>query len=891
MPARKKSSKKKGAARTQAASKKPKVAGQKKTDFYVVGIGGSAGSLEALEQFFSNTPSDTGMAFVIVQHLDPKHKDIMPEILQRVTKMKVFQAKDAMQVQPNRVYVIPPNKDMSLMHGKLHLLPPTMTRGIRMPIDFFLRSLANDREEKAIAVILSGMGTDGTLGVKEVKAKLGMAMVQSVDSAKFDGMPKSAADTGLVDYVAPATELPAKLIGYVRHFVHVPKETPIISRQANTSLQKIFVLLRNRTGHDFSFYKKNTVYRRIERRMNIHQLSTIAKYLRYLQINPQELDLLFKELLIGVTNFFRDPDAFETLKKKSLPMLFKARPKKCTIRAWVVGCSTGEEAYSLAILLSEYLEATKQSGDYAVQIFATDIDKDSVDKARMGVYPANISADVSSGRLHKYFTKQDDDYRVKKSIRELVVFAPQDVITDPPFTKLDLIVCRNLLIYLTFELQKKLLPLFHYALNPSGLLFLGGSETIGSFGYLFKTIDNKWKIFSRKEQPGAGRELVELPSTLLSKIHEGVPVAVNSDQTRAAVISEVAQERLLDAFAPPTVFINEQGDILYIHGKTGKYLELATGKTSMNVFSMAREGIRFELASAVRKAVGKKMDLVVKDVKVKTDGEYQPINLIVKPFTKPASLEGIVMLAFEEISSERKSKSAVRVVPSTKHKSQAADLEQELRYTKEHLRTTIEEMETSQEELKSTNEELQSTNEELQSTNEELTTSKEELQSLNEELVTVNAELQNKVDELTQANNDMKNLLNSTDVATIFLDNDLNVKRFTPSASKITHLIPSDVGRPIEHIVSKFKYGRLREDVKEVLATLASKEIQIETMDDNWFLMRIMPYRTSENVIDGVVITFANITEHKKLEESLRKAETRCHELLEEQTARLRNKD
>jgi two-component system CheB/CheR fusion protein len=864
---------------------------KRKDDFYVVGIGGSAGSLEALEQFFLNMPVDSDLVFVIVQHLDPKHKDIMPEILQRVTKMKVFQAKDGMRVKPNCVYVIPPNKDMSLMRGELHLLAPVMTKGVRMPIDFFLRSLAEDREEKAIAIILSGMGSDGTLGLKEIKAKLGMVMVQSLDSAKFEGMPRSALETDLVDFITSPEKLPAKLLAYVSHFTYTPKEVPAVSRKTNNTLQKIFVLLRNQTGHDFSFYKKNTIYRRIERRMNVHQLSTVAKYLRYLQINPNELELLFKELLIGVTNFFRDPEAYETLRKKGFPLLFNEKSEKSQIRAWVIGCSTGEEAFSLAIILREYLEEIQKIADYKIQIFATDIDKDSIDVARIGFYPENISADVPIKYLKKYFTKEEDGYRINKVIREMIIFAAQDIITDPPFTKLDIIVCRNLLIYLNSEMQKKLFPMFHYALNTQGLLFLGNSETIGTFGYLFKTVDNKNKIFIRRELKVSDAEMIEFPLLQFSNNHKNEKTLLDTKKEKRVSISELVKDALLEIFSPPTVFINEVGDILYIHGRTGKYLEPATGKASMNLFAMAREGIRFELSNAVHKAESRKIDVTIKNLKVKTNGDYQSLDLHVKPFMKPDALKGLLMVTFMDIPFEEKRKqSREKSKPSSKQASRVAELEQELQFTKEYLQTTVEEMETSQEELKSTNEELQSTNEELQSTNEELTTSKEELQSLNEETTTVNAELQNKVEELTRANNDMKNLLDSTEIATIFLDHDLKVKRFTPAASKITHLLQSDIGRPINHLVSKFKYDSIREDVKQVLSNLIFKEIQVETFDGKWFLMRIAPYRTIENVIDGVVITFTNITTLKTLELALIEKEKLCQQLEEKQKNQVNTK-
>jgi two-component system CheB/CheR fusion protein len=851
--------------------KKKAAAGKQKTGltagkgFYIAGIGGSAGSLEALEQFFTNMPADSGIAFVLIQHLDPTHKDILPELLQRFTKMPVQKAIDGVKVRPNNVYVIPPNKDMAVSQGRLRLTSPAMPRGQRLPIDFFFRSLAEDAEERAVGIIFSGMGTDGTLGVKALKDKLGMVMVQAADEAKYDSMPRSALDTGLADFTAPAAKLPARLVSYVRHFVYAPAE-PEVSKQAAGTLQKVLALVRGRTGHDFSFYKKNTVFRRIERRMSVHQLATLPKYLRYLQLHPDEQDNLFKELLIGVTSFFRDPQAFEAV-KKALPAVLRGKPRKSLVRVWAVGCSTGEEAYSLAILLKEYLQETKQENDYRVQIFATDIDKAAVGKARQGLYPANISADVSPERLHRYFTKEETSYRVRKEIREMIVFAPQNLINDPPFTKLDILCCRNLLIYLTQEIQKKILPLFHYSLNPSGLLLLGSSETIGSLSVLFSTVDSKWKLFARKELAPAAKSAVELP---LLPAAERKRRPSREEAMENSQIPLLAMERLLETFAPPAVFIGETGDILYVSGRTGRYLEPAAGEASMNAFTMAREGLRFELAGAVRKAVRSKQDVTVKDLKVRTDDGSRRVNLTVKPFVKPESLRGVLMVVFEEQDAPRPP--ATRPQPHGRlskagQNARLTELEDELKFTKEHLQTTVEEMETSQEELKSANEELQSTNEELQSTNEELTTSKEELQSLNEELITVNAELQNKVEELSRTNNDMKNLLNSTEIATIFLDNELNVKRFTAPATRIVNLIATDVGRPIGHLVSNLRYETLEADVREVLKTLVFKEMHIETKNGAWYLMRIIPYRTLENVIDGVVITFTDFTGFKKLEQ------------------------
>jgi two-component system CheB/CheR fusion protein len=485
--------------------------------FYIVGMGGSAGSLEAFEQFFRNMPADAGLAFVLVSHLDPSHKGLMPELLQRGTAMKVLQAKDGMKVQQNHVYVIPPNKDMSIMHGTLQLLDPAMPRGFRTPIDFFFKHLADDQGEKGIGIIFSGMGTNGTLGLKAIKEKLGMVMVQEVSSAKYDGMPRSAIDSGLADFVAPANELPAKLLGYVNHSSMVNRELPSAEKKTMGAMQKIFALLRAQTGNDFSLYKKSTVHRRIERRMSIHQISSINQYVRYLQENSHEIDLLFKELLIGVTSFFREPDSFEILKDMAIPQLLKSKKSGDTLRVWVVGCSTGEEAYSIAIILRECLDDLKPDGHHKIQIYATDIDKEAIDVARQGTYPASISADVSQERLQRFFMKEDDRYRIRNEVREMIVFAQQNVLTDPPFIRLDLLSCRNLLIYLNSETQKKLLPIFHYSLEAGGFLFLGSSESIGGFTDLFAPLDNKRKVFERRETPLARKALIEFPTSLATR--------------------------------------------------------------------------------------------------------------------------------------------------------------------------------------------------------------------------------------------------------------------------------------------------------------------------------------------------------------------------------------
>lgn len=846
--------------------------------FPIVGIGASAGGLEALELFLGHVPVNSGLAYVIVQHLDPTHKGIMPELLQRATGMEVFQVRDRMRVKPNSVYVIPPNKDMSILHGVLHLFEPTAPRGLRLPIDFFLRSLAEDRQEQSIGVILSGMGSDGTMGLRAIKEKAGLVLVQEPASAKFDSMPRSAINAGLADLVAPAEDLPAKIGDYLRHVLIIAKAELQLEEKDQSALEKVLILLRAKTGHDFSMYKRSTVYRRIERRMGIHQIDRIAGFARYLQENPQELELLFKELLIGVTSFFRDPAAWEQLQAEAIPALLAARPAGGTLRAWSAGCSTGEEAYSLAIAFKETLEQVKPAENLKLQIFATDLDRDAIDKARLGFYPANIVADVSAERLRRFFIKEENGYRVGKEIREMVTFATQNLIMDPPFTKLDILICRNLLIYLTQDLQKKVLPLFHYSLNPDGVLFLGSSESISTYTDLFRPLNAKTRLFLRRESV-LRTEPLAFPATF-THVTPGTHKELMMPKA-AANLQSLADQLLLQHYSPPAVLTNDKGDILYISGRTGKYLEPAAGKANWDIFAMAREGLRLDLGNAFQKALRQKEAIIAKGLKVDGGGGPQGVDITVQSIAEPEALRGMVMIIFNDVATPQEKIPSGRSRPAAAGNARVVELEQENQHLREALQTTREEMQSSQEELKSTNEELQSSNEEMQSTNEELTTSREEMQSLNEELQTVNAEQQSKMDDLARVSDDMRNLLNSTEIVTVFLDSKLHIRRFTSGADKLFKLIPSDVGRPLSDITNDLIYPEMTEEAREVLRTLVFSEKQITATDGRWFSVRIMPYRTMEDVIGGVVITFADITAAKMLESELRAENERLKGLLE----------
>jgi two-component system, chemotaxis family, CheB/CheR fusion protein len=849
--------------------------------FPTVGIGASAGGLAAFEKFFAAMPPDVdpGMAFILVQHLSPDHKSLLAELVRRYTRMQVYEVEDGMTVQPNCAYIIPPNHDMAFLHGKLHLLEMGERHGTRLPIDFFFRSLAQDQGERAICIVLSGTGSDGTLGLRAIKEAGGMVMAQTPDSTEFDGMPRSAIATGLVDYVLLPAEMPAQLIAYAAHaYGQEPRPAPPPDPKQDR-LNKIFILLRAQTGHDFSQYKQNTVTRRIERRMAVQQIEQIDEYIRYMQQNMAEVKALFQDLLIGVTHFFRDPEAFAALEAQAIPKILAAKSRGDLVRVWVPGCSTGEEAYSIAILLREQMEALKQR--FKVQIFATDIDSRAIATARAGIYSASIAADVSPERLDHFFVHDEANsvYQIQKDVRDMLIFSEHDLIKAPPFSRLDLISCRNLLIYMSGALQKKLMPLFHYALIPGGLLFLGSSESVGDFGRLFAPLDRKWKLYQRQEEPpGTGYpDLGQLTPTSTAVRPKQRPSTVAATVTKP-LLRKLAEQTLLDEYAPAAVLVNAQGDILYIHGRTGRYLEPVPGEVGVNnILAMAREGLRRPLTSVLHQAATSHALVSHPGLRVKTNGRFTTVDLTLRPTTVPgdsgSELYLVILKEIKEIE-EHSGETAVgpnagesQLTSDSDSDSRIAALEQELQAKEEYLQTAVEEMETANEELKSTNEELQSVNEELQSTNEELETSKEELQSVNEELSTVNAELQQRVTELSQANNDMNNLLAGTGVATIFVDHQLRIQRFTPTVTRLIHLIPTDIGRPVGHIVANLAgYDRLVADIQTVLDNLTPKEIEVQTPAGDWYMLGIRPYRTLENVIEGAVITFVDITRIKKAE-------------------------
>lgn len=800
--------------------------------FPIVGMGASAGGLEAFEQFFRSMPPDNGMAFVLVSHLDPNHSSMLNEILQRTTAMPVIEVQDQMVVAPNNVYVIPPNRDMLIFHGVLQLSVPAQPRGLRMPIDAFMRSLADDQGENSIGIILSGTATDGTLGLRAILGAGGVSLVQEPATAKYDGMPTSAIKAGYATHVLPVEEMPQILLAsmHTLHTLAVREET--LSTPITVSgMNRILMLLRSGTGHDFSYYKKSTVGRRIERRMLQHDIKDTETYARYLKENPAEVKLLFKELLINVTSFFRDAEAFVTLKRDILPLLFEGKPEDYVLRVWVAGCATGEETYSIAMLLREFMDETRQ--ELKIQIYSTDLSDDVIAMARVGIYPPNIAQDIDPERLRRFFVKEETAYRIKKDIREMVVFSTQNVIKDPPFTRLDLLSCRNVMIYLEPELQNRLIPAFHYALKSGGVLFLSPSESIGNHTELFAQLNRKWKFFR-----AIGPTLSSAISTraiLSDRLSwTGNPNTQSSaEMTKISKVidyAELTKRVLLQSFAPAAVVTDLQGNIVFVHGDTGKYLRPAPGQATLNVVDMARDGLKQELR-AILNSASQGESSVSREVPVKSNDDYHTVRICLHPMGDPNASRELLLISFQDVvhPAPGKLRRSKGVAPRHGELRRVEELEQELVYAKENLQATIEAQQASNEELKSTNEELQSTNEELQSTNEELETSKEELQSVNEELITVNAELQSKIEQLFGVQSDMKNLIDNINDGTIFLDKHLKIKRFTREAVKIYRLVATDLGRSLCDIKSNIPDENLIVEAQVVLDSLTPQEHDVHT--------------------------------------------------------------
>ena len=837
----------------------------------IVGIGASAGGLNALEEFFKQIPPKSGLAYLVVQHLDPTQKAMLAELLQRATPMPVREAQNDELIEPDCVYVIAPNTELSIKNGHLHLDKPSEPRGLRQPVNILFSSLARSQGERAIAVVLSGMGSDGTVGLQAIKALGGLSVVQQPDTAQFDSMPSSAIASGCGDIIAPPAALPQLIFDYIARFapakpLHAPDAIQPLQPN-NEALQDIFKLLQDRTRHDFSNYKPNTLNRRIERRMAIHAIETPALYAQFLRSNPQETDLLFKELLIGVTSFFRDPLVWQQLINVILPELLSRRAPGSSLRAWVIGCSTGEEAYSLAMAFAEVIERMPRYRKCTLQVFASDLSPDAIAAARLGQYPLSISDAVSPERLSQFFTAHNGNYRIAKHIRDTVLFAQHDVILDPPFTKLDLLCCRNLMIYFDSTLQRRLLPLFHYSLRSGGVVVLGSSETMGRFNHLFATLDSRLRLYQRQDNiAGSKPDFLSKSLPLLTKIKkESTMLPAASVTTLIDNLQASADRLLLQVYAPAAVVVNGEGDIVYISGRTGKYLEPAAGKANWNFHAMVREGLRAPIAAALKLATTQTDAVQMPHLQTQTLDAAQIVDVTVQAIREPAALKDMLMIVFRDVAV---------IQPGRRRKSEMAQQTShaaEVQQCRDEIETLREETRSSKEELQSANEELQSTNEELQSANEELTTSKEEMQSMNEELQTINAEMHTKLDDLAMAQSDLKNLLNSTDIAMLFLDKKLDVRRYTERASKIISLRESDIGRPLSDLTTSLQYPTLQDDVTETVRTLVITEKQILTSDARWFSVRIMPYRRIDNVIDGAVITFVDITETKALESRLRK--------------------
>ena len=827
----------------------------------IVGIGASAGGLDAFKSFFANTPADTGMAFVLVQHLSPDHKSMLVELLAKTTAMGVIEAADDMEVKANCVFVIPPDSTLTVQGGRLRITRPAPPRDSRRPIDTFFQSLAEDQGENAIGIVLAGTGSDGSLGLATIKERGGLTLAQAeFDHQAMPGMPLSATTTGQVDEVLAVEAMPARLSAYQQHLTSVApsKDGDGARKDAGSHLMTIMAALRARSGHDFSEYKEKTLVRRLQRRMQVLQVDTPQDYIERYRQHPEELDLLFRELLIGVTEFFRDPAAFEALDEVVLKDLASQKGADDDIRIWVPGCATGQEAFSIAILLREAMEGRRHKPK--VQIFGTDIDERAIALARLGRYRRPV-AGLSTERLERWFIDQGEDACVIPEIREMCVFSVHSIIKHPPFSKLDLVSCRNLLIYLDSDVQDRVMRTFHYALKPGGRLFLGSSESVSRTTKLFSVQDKKHRLFHRREVEGASLPgLPDIGGRSAAPLSEPPPRRSDDRIDKGA-------RRVMERHTPPHVVVDPHDKIVRFSGPAmGQYVELSPGVPSFALFDILRKTLRPPVRAALKAAKASNAPVVHENVPVRIDGRSRLITLVAEPLADHGPDAEFIVLAFQDAGA-----SGARASGSDPDVSDAAkSMEQELATTRAQLQSTIDELETSNEELKSSNEEHQSVNEELQSSNEELETAKEEMQSVNEEVQTINAEMVSKNEQLTHLNSDLKNLLESSEIATLFLDGQLRVRSFTPGVTEIFHVRDADIGRPITEVVNLLDYPDLQRDAKAVLRKLSMMERQVSLHDGRMaFILRLRPYRTVDNVIDGVVLTFVDITERKQGEEAL----------------------
>ncbi|HEV3470988.1 MAG TPA: CheR family methyltransferase [Pyrinomonadaceae bacterium] len=849
-------------------------------DFIVVGLGASAGGITALERFFSATPPDPGMAFVVILHLSAEHESNLAAMLQRQTTLPVVQVTEAVRVERNRVYVIPPAKHLRMVDGRITLAEPEKQDGRSVPIDLFFRTLGESYREHAIGVVLSGTGTDGTLGLRRIKEQGGVSMAQDPREAEYDGMPRSAISDGMVDFVLPVGAMPGKLVDIrqASEMIRLPPEGDEPPQGAElTALRDILAALRARTGHDFSNYKQSTVLRRVTRRMQVNQVSTLRGYLHRLRQQPDELQELQQDLLISVTNFFRDAGAFQLLQRQVVPRLFEGKDDSDQVRVWATGCATGEEAYSLAILLAEYAEQLDRPP--SIQIFATDIDDEAITHAREGLYPDTIAADVTPERLQRYFDRENHHYRVKKAIREMVLFAPHNILRDPPFSRLDVVSCRNLLIYLNRDTQDRVLEIFHFALRPGGFLFLGSSESADTLPELFSPVDKKLRVFRRSAVAPAVRAIPVMPVPGRWEPRQPPPP---SARQRSYSYPELHQT-LVEQFAPPSVLVNEAYDVVHVSERAGRYLQMAGGEPTRSLLHLLHPDLRLDVRAALYAASKERRETATRPVPLEGGRE---VRVIVRPVSRADIHAAFLLVIFDEGEAARPpnpGRAAAQEAPADAGAGEVVRrLEAELQQTRDILRSTIEQYETSTEELKASNEELQAINEELRSTTEELETSKEELQSLNEELQTVNYQLKDKVEEVTRVNDDLQNLLASTQIGTVFLDRQLRITRFTPALAEIFNVLPADVGRPLAHITHSLDYDEMAGEAERVLQTLVPVEREVQSAAGLWYSARILPYRTNDDRIQGVVVTFVDITDRKRAEERLRESEEQFRRAVED---------